>query len=163
MRPYLILALLGALVALWPKTAPYEPEYLPALAVTTDTTTPAPTRTASTYPNMPPQKEPTAADHCATLGLGPDCGDDMHGVKRTADKLRFKHHPDKGGDNKKFREVQHAFDELVGKNPSTGTYRHGVREDRSRTPRDKNFEHRNETKQAQTNRSDAPPRTKDEL
>lgn len=49
-------------------------------------------------------------DHYSTLGVNKDASQDD--IKRAFRKLASQHHPDKGGDTKKFQEVQAAYDIL---------------------------------------------------
>ena len=49
-------------------------------------------------------------DHYQTLGVSPKS--DQKEIKRAYRKLAGKHHPDKGGDAEKFKEVQKAYDTL---------------------------------------------------
>lgn len=50
------------------------------------------------------------ADHYATLGVAKTATPDE--IKRAFRKLASQHHPDKGGDTKKFQEIQAAYDVL---------------------------------------------------
>ena len=49
-------------------------------------------------------------DHYQTLGVGRDA--DGPTIKKAYRKLAMKHHPDKGGDEAKFKEIQQAYDTL---------------------------------------------------
>lgn len=49
-------------------------------------------------------------DHYTTLGVARDASADE--IKRAFRKLASQHHPDKGGDTKKFQEIQAAYDVL---------------------------------------------------
>ena len=49
-------------------------------------------------------------DHYAALGVAPTATPDE--IKRAFRKLASKNHPDKGGDTKKFQEIQAAYDVL---------------------------------------------------
>ena len=49
-------------------------------------------------------------DHYATLGVARTATTDE--IKRAFRKLASQHHPDKGGDTKKFQEIQAAYDTL---------------------------------------------------
>lgn len=49
-------------------------------------------------------------DHYQTLGVSPQA--DQKEIKRAYRKLAGKHHPDKGGDAEKFKELQKAYDTL---------------------------------------------------
>jgi DnaJ-class molecular chaperone len=49
-------------------------------------------------------------DHYATLGVARTATPDE--IKRAFRKLASQHHPDKGGDTKKFQEIQAAYDTL---------------------------------------------------
>lgn len=49
-------------------------------------------------------------DHYATLGVPRTASQDE--IKRAFRKLASQHHPDKGGDTKKFQEIQAAYDTL---------------------------------------------------
>ena len=49
-------------------------------------------------------------DHYATLGVARTASQDE--IKRAFRKLASQHHPDKGGDTKKFQEIQAAYDVL---------------------------------------------------
>jgi DnaJ-class molecular chaperone len=49
-------------------------------------------------------------DHFNTLGVAPDASDEE--IKRAYKKLAMKHHPDRGGDQAKFQEIQEAYDTL---------------------------------------------------
>lgn len=58
------------------------------------------------------------------LGIQPGASDDE--IKKAYRKLASKHHPDKGGDTKKFQEIQAAYDSLTtggaagGPQPASG-------------------------------------------
>lgn len=47
------------------------------------------------------------ADHYTTLGVNKNAGPDE--IKKAYRKLASQHHPDKGGDTKKFQEVEEAY------------------------------------------------------
>jgi len=47
------------------------------------------------------------ADYYSTLGINKDAGPDD--IKRAYRKLASQHHPDKGGDTKKFQEIEEAY------------------------------------------------------
>ena len=49
-------------------------------------------------------------DHYATLGVAQTASQDE--IKRAFRKLASQHHPDKGGDTKRFQEIQAAYDTL---------------------------------------------------
>jgi DnaJ-class molecular chaperone len=49
-------------------------------------------------------------DHYAALGVARNASQDE--IKRAFRKLASQHHPDKGGDTKKFQEIQAAYDTL---------------------------------------------------
>jgi len=49
-------------------------------------------------------------DHYATLGVARTASADE--IKRAFRKLASQHHPDKGGDTKKFQEIQAAYETL---------------------------------------------------
>lgn len=49
-------------------------------------------------------------DHYATLGVARTASQDE--IKRAFRRLASQHHPDKGGDTKKFQEIQAAYDTL---------------------------------------------------
>jgi curved DNA-binding protein CbpA len=49
-------------------------------------------------------------DHYAALGVARTATADE--IKRAFRKLASQHHPDKGGDTKKFQEIQAAYDTL---------------------------------------------------
>ncbi len=49
-------------------------------------------------------------DHYATLGVARNATQDE--IKRAFRRLASQHHPDKGGDTKKFQEIQAAYDTL---------------------------------------------------
>ena len=49
-------------------------------------------------------------DYYELLGIGRDASDDD--IKRAYKKLASKHHPDKGGDAEKFKEIKAAYDTL---------------------------------------------------
>jgi curved DNA-binding protein len=50
------------------------------------------------------------SDHYATLGVAKTATQDE--IKRAFRKLASQHHPDKGGDTRKFQEIQAAYDTL---------------------------------------------------
>lgn len=50
-------------------------------------------------------------DYFKTLGVEPNA--DNEEIKRAYKKLAMKHHPDRGGDQAKFQEVQEAYDTLT--------------------------------------------------
>ena len=50
------------------------------------------------------------SDHYSTLGVDKTAGPDD--IKRAYRRLASQHHPDKGGDTKKFQELQTAYDTL---------------------------------------------------
>lgn len=50
------------------------------------------------------------ADHYQTLGISRSANQDE--IKRAFRKLASQHHPDKGGDTKRFQEIQQAYDVL---------------------------------------------------
>lgn len=54
------------------------------------------------------------SDHYSTLGVGKNATPDE--IKRAYRKLASQHHPDKGGDTKKFQEIQTAYDTLSDPN-----------------------------------------------
>ena len=54
------------------------------------------------------------ADHYQTLGVDRNASQDD--IKRAYRKLASQHHPDKGGDTKKFQELQTAYDTLSDPN-----------------------------------------------
>jgi DnaJ-class molecular chaperone len=56
--------------------------------------------------------------HYRTLGLSPSASEEE--VKKAYRKLASVHHPDKGGDTKKFQEIQTAYDAIL-KQKSSGT------------------------------------------
>ena len=49
-------------------------------------------------------------DHYQTLGVSRDA--DASEIKKAYRKLAGKHHPDKGGDENKFKEIQQAYETL---------------------------------------------------
>ena len=49
-------------------------------------------------------------DHYQTLGVSPQA--DTKEIKKAFRKLASKHHPDKGGDADKFKELQQAYEVL---------------------------------------------------
>ena len=49
-------------------------------------------------------------DHFSTLGVEPSANDEE--IKKAYKKLAMKHHPDRGGDQSKFQEIQEAYDTL---------------------------------------------------
>ena len=49
-------------------------------------------------------------DHYQTLGVGKNA--DVKEIKTAFRKLASKHHPDKGGDAEKFKELQTAYETL---------------------------------------------------
>lgn len=59
-----------------------------------------------------------------TLGLQP--GASMEDIKMAYKNLAKKHHPDKGGDPEKFKEINNAFDRLS--NPNKNDHRGGNRD-----------------------------------
>ena len=50
-------------------------------------------------------------DHFKTLGVAADASDDD--IKKAYKRLAMKHHPDRGGDQAKFQEIQEAYDVLT--------------------------------------------------
>ena len=50
------------------------------------------------------------ANHYQTLGVSPQADDKE--IKKAFRRLAMKHHPDKGGDEKRFKEIQTAYDTL---------------------------------------------------
>lgn len=54
------------------------------------------------------------ATHYETLGIGKDASPDE--IKKAFRRLASQHHPDKGGDTKKFQEIQAAYDVLSDPN-----------------------------------------------
>ena len=50
-----------------------------------------------------------------TLGLQPGASDEE--IKKAYRKLAMKHHPDKGGDAEKFKEISSAYQELTSEDP----------------------------------------------
>lgn len=50
-------------------------------------------------------------DYFSTLGVAPNASDDE--IKKAYKKLAMKHHPDRGGDQAKFQEIQEAYDTLT--------------------------------------------------
>jgi len=50
------------------------------------------------------------SDHYATLGVAKTAAPDE--IKQAFRRLASQHHPDKGGDTKKFQEIQAAYDTL---------------------------------------------------
>jgi len=55
-------------------------------------------------------------DPYSTLGVNKNASKDE--IKKAYKKLAMKHHPDKGGDEKTFKEITTAYDELVNDKPS---------------------------------------------
>ena len=55
-------------------------------------------------------------DPYSTLGVNRNASKDE--IKKAYKKLAMKHHPDKGGDEKTFKEITTAYDELVNDKPS---------------------------------------------
>ncbi len=55
-----------------------------------------------------------SGDYYQILGLGKDAGADE--IKRAYRKLAHEHHPDKGGDQEKFKEISEAYDVLSDPN-----------------------------------------------
>lgn len=53
-----------------------------------------------------------------TLGIKPGASDDE--IKKAYRRLASKHHPDKGGDTKRFQEIQAAYDALTSGSPQQG-------------------------------------------
>lgn len=53
-----------------------------------------------------------SASALGVLGLPPTCAD-RQAIKRAYLALALRHHPDKGGDPARFREIQVAYDKLV--------------------------------------------------
>ncbi len=49
--------------------------------------------------------------HHETLGVSPGATEDE--IKKAYRKLAMKHHPDRGGDAEKFKEIQHAYEQLT--------------------------------------------------
>jgi DnaJ-class molecular chaperone len=52
-------------------------------------------------------------DFRAVLGVAPDAAQDE--IKKAYRKLALQHHPDKGGDEEKFKEITEAYENLSGK------------------------------------------------
>lgn len=52
------------------------------------------------------------------LGIKPGASEDE--IKKAYRRLASKHHPDKGGDTKKFQEIQSAYDTLTSGPPQSG-------------------------------------------
>jgi molecular chaperone DnaJ len=61
------------------------------------------------------------SDYYATLGVPRTASNDE--IKRAFRKLASQHHPDKGGDTKKFQEIQAAYDTL-GNEQKRAAYNH---------------------------------------
>lgn len=57
-----------------------------------------------------------------TLGLNTQATDEE--VKKAYRKLAMIHHPDKGGDEKKFKEITEAYENITNKNFDQGMHRH---------------------------------------
>jgi|SRR5882672_733887 len=55
----------------------------------------------------------------AVLGVPPDASADE--VRKAYRKKARQHHPDRGGDPEKFREVQHALKQITNSTPDDGT------------------------------------------
>lgn len=55
-----------------------------------------------------------------TLGLNPQATDEE--VKKAYRKLAMVHHPDKGGDEKKFKEITQAYENITNKNFNQGMH-----------------------------------------
>jgi curved DNA-binding protein len=49
-------------------------------------------------------------DHYQTLGVGPDAGE--ADIKKAYQRLAMKHHPDRGGDQAKFKDISAAYETL---------------------------------------------------
>ena len=47
-------------------------------------------------------------DYYSILGVSKDCTQDE--IKKSFKKLALKHHPDKGGNDEKFKEIQQAYE-----------------------------------------------------
>lgn len=50
-------------------------------------------------------------DYFSTLGVAPNASDEE--IKKAYKKLAMQHHPDRGGDQTKFQEIQEAYDTLT--------------------------------------------------
>lgn len=90
-----------------------------------------------------------------TLGLNTQATDDE--VKKAYRKLAMIHHPDKGGDEKKFKEITEAYENITNKNFDQGiNQRHN-----SFDPFDAMFKHHfGGQQQSQTNISPGPQKQK---
>lgn len=68
------------------------------------------------------------SNHYETLGVQPDASPEE--LKKAYRKLAMEHHPDKGGDEDKFKQITESYEILIGK-----------REDKSAPPEMNQWEH----------------------
>lgn len=60
-------------------------------------------------------------DPYAILGLRPGASEEE--VKKAFRRLAHQHHPDKGGDPKRFKEIKEAYEKLMARKPHGMAYK----------------------------------------